>query len=217
MSKLFLFMCIIYTHSIISMETTWISLKKQMHYDFMRCYFAIKHPSVQIIGCVPQGQEHFVCHDYAFATALNFTEDNIAISRLHKFTDGGKDDILQKYFKKTSKPRPGDIINYTITPDGNNVVHSGIVYDENGLILSKWGEDPFLLLHERGDTLYKEARYVSYYTLNASPQELSQLKEEIKKEYQKSPQHRNSRSKLDIGLIRTCVLIVVLIGFSLYR
>src|SRR5579871_3712850 len=187
---LFLFMCV-HTHSIISMESTWINVKKQMHYDFMRCYFAINHPSVQIIGCVSQEQEHFVCHDYAFATALNLP-DNIAVSQLHKFFDGGKDDILRKYFKKTTHPRPGDIISYTLRPDGNNVIHTGTVYDENDLILSKWGEDSFLLLHKEGDTPYKEARYVNYYTLDASPQQLSQLKKEIQKEYQKSPQQRNS-------------------------
>src|SRR6185312_1899743 len=125
MRKLFLFMCI-YTPYIISMGNACTTLKKHMQYDFLRCYFAIKHPSVQIIGSVSPEREHFVCHDYAFATVLNLT-DNIAISKLPKFLDGGKDDILHKYFNKVSSKQPGDIIIYTPTADGMNIMHTGIV------------------------------------------------------------------------------------------
>lgn len=211
-----LFMCI-NTHFITAMENACTRFKKHIQHDFLKCYFAIRHPSVQMIGCIPQEREHFVCHDYALSTVLNLT-DNIAISQLKKYCKDDKNDIFKNYFKKTSDPQPGDIIMYKHTTQDIDITHTGIVYDHNFLIMSKWGEDPFILLHEIGDVPREWGDHVSYYRLTASTKNISQLKRDIQQEYQriskliKLPSHR----QVDFQLIRICILTTMIIGLYFY-
>ncbi|HLJ31166.1 MAG TPA: ankyrin repeat domain-containing protein [Candidatus Babeliales bacterium] len=162
---------------------------------------SVKYPSIEILEKQLKGQRLGVCHNYAFSEKLDL-KGQIPVT----LPIVGQDDwhyalkFTEKYCEEVSIPQAGDFVTYyadndifipteSIGNDGtidivtkdhktySTILHTGLVHSD-GMVKSKWGRYPEVVLHPTFHTPESYGRHVKYFRLT---QPVHKVIEDIKK------------------------------------